>query len=46
MLRDRGNKKWSAMMLSEHTEMLRSLNEEQLKEYPLERTEWELEHLQ
>ncbi|WP_342472777.1 YolD-like family protein [Metasolibacillus sp. FSL H7-0170] len=46
MLRDRGNKKWSAMMLSEHMEMLRNLDKEQMKEYPLERAEWELEHLQ
>lgn len=44
MLRDRGNIKWSAMMLSEHMEMLRNLEKEDVQ--PIVRTEWELEHLQ
>ncbi|WP_107841385.1 YolD-like family protein [Metasolibacillus meyeri] len=44
MLHDRGNKKWSAMMLSEHVEMLRDLEKEEVQ--PITRAEWELEDLQ
>lgn len=45
-IRDRGTKKWTAMMLPEHVELLKDwLDEDQFVERP-EFEEWELELLQ
>ncbi|QDQ01178.1 YolD-like family protein [Lysinibacillus fusiformis] len=46
MLRDRGNMKWTAMMLPEHLTMIKAWREEQFAEAPRELVEWELEELQ
>lgn len=46
MLKDRGNIKWTAMMLPEHVKMLRNWGKEEDYSIPTEKTEWELEELQ
>ncbi|MEG0450638.1 MAG: YolD-like family protein [Lysinibacillus sp.] len=46
MLRDRGNIKWTAMMLPEHVQLLRRWEQDEATELPKEKTEWELEELQ
>ena len=46
MNKDRGNIKWTAMMLPEHVQRLRKWEIELEYRAPKERTEWELEELQ
>lgn len=47
MLRDRGSKKWTSLMLPEHVEALKRWDDErQLEKPPGERMDWELEELQ
>lgn len=46
MNKDRGTKKWTAMMLPEHIERLREWDKELAYIVPKEKTEWELEELQ
>lgn len=46
MLRDRGNMKWTAMMLPEHVKMLKEWGREEQTALPAEKAEWELEELQ
>lgn len=46
MNKDRGNLKWTAMMLPEHIQLLREWEKELAYTAPKEKTEWELEELQ
>lgn len=46
MLNDRGNMKWTSMMLPEHLAELRKWKEEQFNEKKRELTEWELEEIE
>ena len=46
MLRDRGNIKWTAMMLTEHIEELRKWEAEGDKVKRPELTEWDMEEIQ
>ncbi|MEG0473767.1 MAG: YolD-like family protein [Solibacillus sp.] len=46
MNKDRGTKKWTAMMLPEHIQRLRDWEKEIAYIAPKEKTEWELEELQ
>lgn len=46
MLRDRGNMKWTAMMLPEHLVKIREWKQEQFYDKKRELTEWELEEIE
>lgn len=46
MLRDRGNMKWTAMMLPEHLVEIKKWKEEQFYDKKRELTEWELEEIE
>lgn len=46
MLRDRGNMKWTAMMLPEHLVEIKKWKEEQFYDIKRELTEWELEEIE
>ncbi|WKT75038.1 YolD-like family protein [Lysinibacillus fusiformis] len=46
MINDRGNMKWTSMMLPEHLLLLKKWKQEVQTEPPRERAEWELEELQ
>lgn len=45
-VRDRGNKKWVAMMLPEHLKLIRSYSEEQTKVPRTKLNEWDLEAIE
>ncbi|WP_342558878.1 YolD-like family protein [Metasolibacillus sp. FSL K6-0083] len=45
MIRDRGNIKWTSMMLPKHLALIKQLKQEE-KQQPKEFAEWELEELQ
>lgn len=46
MLKDRGNMKWTAMMLPEHLVEIKKWKEEQFHEKKRNLTEWELEEIE
>lgn len=46
MIKDRGNMKWTAMMLPEHLVKIREWKEEQFYDKKRELTEWELEEIE
>lgn len=46
MLRDRGNMKWTAMMLPEHLVEIKKWKKEQFYDKKRELTEWELEEIE
>lgn len=46
MNKDRGNIKWTALMLLEHIQFLREWDKELVYTSPKEKIEWELEDLQ
>lgn len=46
MLRDRGNMKWTAMMLPEHLRLIKEWKQEQFYDKKRELTEWELEEIE
>lgn len=46
MLNDRGNMKWTAMMLPEHLDLIKTWKEEQFYVKKRELTEWELEEIE
>lgn len=46
MLHDRGNMKWTAMMLPEHLVEIKKWKEEQFYDKKRELTEWELEEIE
>lgn len=46
MLKDRGNMKWTAMMLPEHLIEIRKWKEEQFHDKKRELTEWEFEEIE
>ncbi|MFF2179447.1 YolD-like family protein [Lysinibacillus sp. NPDC058147] len=46
MIKDRGNMKWTAMMLPEHLVEIRKWKEEQFHEKKRDLTEWELEEIE
>lgn len=46
MLNDRGNMKWTSLMLPEHLVELKKWKEEQFHDKKRELTDWELEELQ
>ena len=46
MLNDRGNMKWTALMLPEHLVQLKEWKKEQFYEKKRELTEWELEEIE
>lgn len=46
MIRDRGNMKWTAMMLSEHLVEIKKWKQEQFYEKKRDLTEWELEEIE
>ena len=46
MLKDRGNMKWTAMMLPEHLVQIKEWKREQFYDKKRELTEWELEEIE
>lgn len=46
MIRDRGNMKWTAMMLPEHLVGIREWKQEQFYDKKRDLTEWELEEIE
>ena len=46
MIRDRGNMKWTAMMLPEHLVEIKKWKKEQFYDKKRELTEWELEEIE
>ncbi len=46
MLKDRGNMKWTAMMLPEHLEKIREWKQEQFYDKKRDLTDWELEEIE
>ncbi|MFF2174984.1 YolD-like family protein [Lysinibacillus sp. NPDC058147] len=46
MIKDRGNMKWTAMMLPEHLVEIKKWKEEQFHDKKRELTEWELEEIE
>lgn len=46
MIRDRGNMKWTAMMLPEHLVEIKKWKQEQFYEKKRELTEWEIEEIE
>lgn len=46
MLKDRGNMKWTAMMLPEHLVKIREWKQEQFYDKKRDLTEWELEEIE
>ncbi|MFJ8515305.1 YolD-like family protein [Lysinibacillus xylanilyticus] len=46
MLKDRGNMKWTAMMLPEHLVEIRKWKQEQFYDKKRDLTEWELEEIE
>ncbi|AVK85250.1 YolD-like family protein [Lysinibacillus sp. B2A1] len=46
MIRDRGNMKWTAMMLSEHLVEIKKWKQEQFYDKKRDLTEWEIEEIE
>ncbi|QGG53918.1 YolD-like family protein [Lysinibacillus pakistanensis] len=46
MLNDRGNMKWTAMMLPEHLKLIKEWKREQFYDKKRDLTEWELEEIE
>jgi len=46
MLNDRGSKKWTAMMLPEHLDLIKTWKQEQFYDKKRDLTEWELEEIE
>ncbi|SPT98451.1 YolD-like protein [Lysinibacillus capsici] len=46
MLHDRGNMKWTSMMLPEHLKLIKEWKREQFNDKKRELTEWELEEIE
>lgn len=46
MLHDRGNMKWTSMMLPEHLDLIKTWKQEQFYDKKRDLTEWELEEIE